>query len=160
MKLHNKRNTMNLIIIILVLFELNVSAISVSCGSDRQQGIEKNVTDNIDKCDTMTQEDFFSIAKGTIKGMKEHVELSLGKVIVMVKVYNTLHIADVINSNENRMFADEYKSLFKKDYLKDVMKFLECTYGKGMTIYSKRHDLYVGVGSEFRCRDVYTVSQF
>jgi hypothetical protein len=37
------------------------------------------------------------------------------------------------------------------------MAKLQCTYGKGMTIYSPKYDIYVGIGSVFRCKDVYQV---
>jgi len=110
-----------------------------------------------DKCDTITKNDFFKIAREVKQKMDNHVIFTTEKSIIMVKVYNTMHQTFIANDVERKSFIEDYKNIFLKEYLAKINKQLECSFGKGMTVYSKKYDLYVGIGSSFRCRDIYTV---
>lgn len=110
-----------------------------------------------DKCDTITKNDFFRIAREVKQKMDNHDIFTTEKSITMVKVYNTIHQTFIANDIERESFIADYKKIFLKEYLAQINRQLECSYGKGMTVYSKKYDLYVGVGSSFRCSDIYTV---
>ena len=140
-----------------LLCVLNLSFTMVYCNSEIHNK-DKSVIKNNMQCDTVTRENFFSRAKEVKNLMDNKDRLSLDKAIVTIKVYNTLHIADISNDDVHNEFIVEFKRLFEKEYLEKVAKQIEYSYGKGMTIYSKKYDLYIGAGSEFRCKDVYTIS--
>jgi hypothetical protein len=148
---------MQMISILPILISLNALIIGASCNSTSTKSNHESGDIQFLKCDTLTREFFFTLAKSIKTDMDGHEEMSVLQVIKIVKVYNTLHLSEIANDEKYSKLATEFKETFQKEYLNKIVKTLDCSYGKGMTIYSKKHDLYVGIGTEFRCKDVYVI---
>lgn len=129
------------------------------CCKSKEHSINRKERILLDKlyCDTVKKDSFFFLAKQLKKEIEQGIEMSTDRMIMSVKTYNTLHILEISDTQNKKKFSIEYIEAFRKIFLDKVVKDLECTLGKGMTIYSKKYDIYVGIGSEFRCKDVYTI---
>ncbi|MBL7732000.1 MAG: hypothetical protein JNM88_12540 [Chitinophagaceae bacterium] len=139
---------------------LNIVITIVSCNHNYHAKVNQGQNqdnDDIIRCDTMTKESFFVLATKIRRDMDSHKEMSLKHAIEAVKVYNTLHLAELARDENWSKFSSQFIQVFITKYLNKIVQMLECGYGKGMTIYSRKYDLYVGIGSEFRCKDIYTI---
>lgn len=110
-------------------------------------------------CDSVSRVSFFNIANDVRKNMDEVKLLSTEKVLKIVKVYNTFFLAKTITNQREQNLADSFRVEFEAKCVSEVMKRLETTFGKGMTIYSSKYDIYVGVPSQSRCKDFYTIRE-
>jgi hypothetical protein len=143
---------------ITLLIALNVVIAGVSCNHNGHAKINQEQNNSVStRCDTMTKESFFILARKVREDMDSRKEMSFEQATEMVKVYNTLHLTEIANDEKQSNFSNEFTEIFLQKHLNKIVQVLECSYGKGMTIYSRKHDLYVGIGTEFRCKDVYTI---
>jgi hypothetical protein len=148
--------TMKMATIFSALIMLNAILFTTSCKEITDENhIHMDYTNDV--CDSITNDSFLIIAKGIKQKMNNHNKFSIEESIIMVKVYNTMHQELIVNDKKVVGFITDYKKMFLKEYMPQVNKQLECSYGKGMTVYSKKHDLYIGIGSIYRCRDIYTI---
>lgn len=78
------------------------------------------------------------------------------KCISLVKLYNTLHVNKSYQTIKSTV-KDTFINHFERKYMNIAFNILSCTYGHGMRIYSKKYDLFIGLGEYERCKDVYTL---
>ena len=108
-------------------------------------------------CDSISTKNFNILKNEIYNKMLLGKELTVAETIKMVKIYNTLHL---INTTQTQIKgnANDFVSLFDKSYTGFASKKLEATLGKGMTIYSKKYDIVIGVGAPYRCRNYYLIN--
>lgn len=137
----------------------NALIVLASCKSINNNSNENGakVIENELKCDTMTLKEFYKLAEGFGDAMRRKEKFSDQKLAILVKLYNTFHVSEIHHDKTRGKFATEFIKNFETDYLSPAITRLEATYGVGMTIYSKKCDLFIGIGSEFRCRDIYEI---
>ena len=144
-------------IIILLGTLLTTYGICYTLGCTNRTAKTLNLNSDILACDTVTKDNFLKISQDFKAQMDKHDTFTIAQCIVLVKIYNTMHQSDLANDKLKESFISDFKNVFSKGYLSFINKRLDCTYGKGMTIYSKKYDLYVGIGSVYRCQDRYTI---
>jgi hypothetical protein len=108
-------------------------------------------------CDTLTRENFYKAADNFHALMRKNEKFTIQQVLSLVRIYNTLHMVDVAKAASDKTFPKKFIMRFERDYLKAVAEQLEYTYGKGMTMYSPKYDLFIGAASNYRCKDYYTI---
>jgi len=148
---------MNMRIILFTLFISGCLILNGSCNESNDKMRKNTTISKNENSDSLTKNEFFAIAKEMKQAMDRHTTMTINEIITMVRIYNTLYLANIANDRENADFILNYRNQFEKSYLKEICKQLECSFGKGMTIYSKKYDLYVGIGSEFRSKDFFTI---
>lgn len=147
-----------MISILKLALTLNIITATTSCNQNRSDETKQQVNEDVpQKCHIITKKSFLVLAKKMINDMGSSSVLNVEQAKIMVKVYNTMHLASIANDEQSAKFSEEFRNAFREQLLNKIMQILECGYGKRMTIYSKKHDLYVGSGTVARCNDVYTL---
>jgi hypothetical protein len=108
-------------------------------------------------CDTLKKKDFFQKAEIFERRMQTRDSFSVGELLQVVKIYNSMFISELAVSNGYQHLIASYKKLFRTTYMKSTLARLNCVWGKGDALYSRKYDLYVGIGTALRCKDIYKV---
>lgn len=113
-------------IILPMLIHFNTYAQVIDCSKDRVK-MERCVFD--------------SIVNKNVELMAKNVSYTIGEMICLVKANNTLLL--ITNYCEKEKYM-KFIRLFNNNYLKKAFFLLGCTYGDGLSIYSKKYDLNFG----------------
>jgi hypothetical protein len=109
------------------------------------------------KCDSIRKTDLILEAKTFKKRMDLKEKFTESESIKLVKISNTLYLAGLNKDKKYNSFISDFLDLFNKKYLEQVLNTLTYTFGKGMTLYSAKHDLYIGPHMTYRCQDQYSL---
>lgn len=85
-------------------------------------------------------------------------DTSESSIIAIIKVYNTFEIDGVVFTAGDSALSKSYQKYFFKQYFPKFEKHMGITYGIGMTLISKKFNLYIGSSGRMRCRDIYLLS--
>jgi hypothetical protein len=88
----------------------------------------------------MDRTTFDSLTLNYLTAMRNQSKFDTLELVCMVKIHNTLTIADNYYRNPN---SKEFLELFDQTYLQEAFQKLECTYGDGMTVYSPKYDIAI-----------------
>jgi hypothetical protein len=138
------------------------AAMVLSCqANDTNENIVTNTVIASEGMDTILASEYIELVEMHIDRFEQPdlVSMDTTLAIKLVKIYNTAHLAVEGESAQVIESKKSFIDFFKKKVLNLVLETLECTYGKGMTIYSVKHDLYVGVPSEYRPSDYLFLSK-
>jgi hypothetical protein len=141
-----------------ILLRLYLSILTMSCTSTEQADTQDIPGKESKKCDTVTREKFFSMAKEMKTIMDKNEQVSTENAVKMIKLYNTMAYESINSDRLYKDFVAAFIKKFDKDYLVKLSEQLGYTYGKGMTIYLKQYDLYIGGSMHYRCEDIFTVN--
>lgn len=109
------------------------------------------------ECDTISRSTFYKIANDAYMLM-EKGDTSEKSIIAIIKVYNTFEINGVVFTTGDSALSKSYQKYFFKHYFPKFEKHMGITYGIGMTLISKKFNLYIGSSGRMRCRDIYLLS--
>jgi len=109
------------------------------------------------KCDSIRKTDLILQAKAFKKRMDLKEKFSESESVKLVMVTNTLYLAELYEDKKYKSFISDFLNLFNKKYLEQVLNTLTYTFGKGMTLYSVKYDLYIGPHMIYRCQDQYSL---
>jgi hypothetical protein len=119
---------------------------------------EEKICDTLKKCDSLSTRKILKLAHEGIANMNSINTLSIEQVLVLIKIYNTLHF-DTVASKEIA-FAKEFRQVFFKTFLPKVAQRLEIISSNGMTLYSSKYDIYIGESLMNRCNDFYVFWEY
>lgn len=109
------------------------------------------------QCDTISRSTFYKIANDAYMSMKKG-DTSENSIIAIIKVYNTFEIDGIVVSSGDSALCKSYQKYFFKHYFPKFEEHMGIGYGIGMTLISRKFDLYIGSSGKMRCRDIYLLS--
>lgn len=110
----------------------------------------------IQDCIPVSKTKFFQIVRQSFTDM-ENLTNDTARIIDIVKVYNTLDILGVIRTSSDSCTIKNYKTYFEKKYLPTISRNLDLIISKGLGHYSVKLDIYIGISTTARCRDVFWI---
>lgn len=98
--------------------------------------------------------DFRALVVDYLNRMESGTELSIDDYITMTRLWNTIEFARL--GSEDSLFR-EYSAAFFPAFVERVSESLHALPTKGMALYSKEHDIYLGgkphAQSQYRLED-------
>jgi hypothetical protein len=144
---------------LLTLFVFPVSLFISSVFFVKNESKKQAFNQEFPGCDTLSRIELFKKTSEGIEKMKASDIFSDEETISIIRVYNSLHFVNIARDKTDSILIEEFRNKFDKNFFPSVFTRIETTYGKGMTFYSKKYDLFIGPAMELRCRDVYIINK-
>jgi hypothetical protein len=103
---------------------------------------------------TIDARGFRALVASYMRRMETDEEMSLSDYIAMIRLWNTV---EKLHLREGDPIFDRYASAFFPQHIERAARLLGAQPTKGMALYSKQHDIYLGgprhAHSEYRIED-------
>ena len=112
------------------------------------------------ECDSITRAKLCAYALEGLKIIDSSRTPTEQEAIILIRTFNTLLIDTAFKSKKELKLWEVFVLKFKQRFLaKENLEQLNITLGKGLTWYSVKYDLYVGVDMVLRTKDIYFIKE-